>query len=138
MNRSRPCKVLIIDDDMQMRFYLKTLVLSLGFEPVLAKNGNLGIDLLKSENPDIIILDIMMPEKGGTLVYQELACHPGYSRIPLIFFTGVDKRAFMHYIKMLNITLKKAIPEPRIYIAKDADPEYLKKIIRDCAPNEKV
>jgi CheY-like chemotaxis protein len=118
---------------MQMRFYLKTLILSLGFEPLLAGNGVQGIKMIHKESPDVIILDIMMPEKGGTIVYQELISDPEYRRIPLIFFTGVDKDAFMHHIRMLNATLKKNIPEPGIYIAKDVDAQYLKQVILSCA-----
>lgn len=131
-------KVLIIEDEMQMRFYLKTLVLSLGFEPVLAKNGALGIDLLNKEHPDVIILDIMMPEKGGALVYQEIVSHPDHRHTPLILFTGVDKAAFMHHIRMLNTTLDAKIPEPGIYIAKHADPEYLKQTILSCSAEPTV
>jgi CheY-like chemotaxis protein len=126
-------RILIIDDEMQMRFYLKTIVDSLGFEPFLAKNGVQGIEMIKKDLPDVIVLDIMMPEKGGALVYQEIINHPEYCQIPIIFFTGVDKEAFMHHIKMLNATINKPIPEPGIYIAKDADPEYVKQTILSCA-----
>ncbi len=131
LNKNEP-KVLIIDDDMQMRFYIKTLVDSLGFEPILAKNGAQGIQVLDTCSPSVIILDIMMPEKGGTIVYQELIGHPEYQNIPIIFFSGVDKNAFFHHIKMLNTTLKKKVPVPGRYIAKDAEPQYFKQIIQEC------
>ena len=131
-------KILIIDDEMQMRFYLKTIVLSLGFDPILARNGANGIELLKQESPDVIVLDIMMPEKGGALVYQELMKDTEHADIPIIFFTGVDKTAFLHHIRMLNATLAVPIPEPGIYIPKDADPEYLKEMIRSCASTKPV
>ena len=126
-------KILIIDDEMPMRFYLMTLVKSCGYEPILAKDGVQGLDELTRVKPAAIILDIMMPEKGGAIVYQELISHPAWSSIPLIFFSGVDKRAFLHHIKMLNLNVTaEKIPEPGIYIAKDADPEYLKSIIKTC------
>jgi CheY-like chemotaxis protein len=125
-------QVLIIDDEMQMRFYLMTLVKTLGFDPVLAKDGVQGLDKLKRIKPAVIILDIMMPNKGGALVYQELLTQPNLSNIPIVFFSGVDRKAFFHYIKMLNINLENNIPEPGIYIAKDADPEYLISVIKAC------
>lgn len=125
-------KVLILDDEMQMRFYLMTLVKSMGFEPILAKDGAEGLDILSRIRPAAIVLDIMMPVKGGGLVYQALALHPEFKDIPIVFFSGVDKDAFFHYIKMLNVTLKEPVPMPAIYVAKDADPEYLKEVIKNC------
>ena len=125
-------KVLILEDEMQMRFYLMTLVKSMGFEPLLAKDGVEWLDILNHIRPAALILDIMMPKKGGGLVYQELVSHPEFKDIPIIFFSGVDRNAFFHYIKMLNVTLEHPVPEPDIYVAKDADPEYLKTVIRTC------
>ncbi|NOX32853.1 MAG: response regulator transcription factor [Deltaproteobacteria bacterium] len=129
-------KVLIIEDEMQMRFYLMTLVKSLGFDPILAKDGVQGLDTLKHIRPDTIILDIMMPEKGGAKVYQELARNPLFKSIPVVFFSGVDRKAFSHYIKMLNLNLEHDIPDPGIYIAKNADPEYLKEAIKTCVSKD--
>jgi CheY-like chemotaxis protein len=129
--KDRP-KILIIDDEMQMRFYLMTLVKSLGFDPILAKDGVQGLDILEDIRPAAVILDIMMPKKGGALVYRELVTHPEYQTIPVIFFSGVDRPAFFHYIKMLNLNREHDIPEPAIYVAKDADPEYLKEVIKNC------
>jgi len=133
MTRKRELpKVLILDDEMQMRFYLMTLVKSIGFEPILAKDGAEGLDILNHIRPAALILDIMMPKKGGGLVYQELAARPDFKDIPIIFFSGVDRAAFFHYIKMLNVTLEQPVPIPAIYVAKDADPEYLKEVIKTC------
>jgi CheY-like chemotaxis protein len=125
-------KVLILEDEMQMRFYLMTLVKSLGYVPILAKDGSEGLKLLKQVRPSALILDIMMPKKGGGLVYQEISARPEYKDLPIIFFSGVDRKAFFHYIKMLNVALEHPVPEPDIYVAKDADPEYLKTVIRTC------
>lgn len=140
LKKTKP-KILIIDDEMQMRFYIMTLVKSLGFDPVLAKDGIQGLDILTDIKPVAIILDIMMPEKGGALVYQELVSNSELSHIPIVFFSGVDRKAFFHYIKMLNINFESKIPEPEYYVAKDADPEYFKEVIKACVlsndPNSK-
>ena len=121
-----------MEDEIHMRFYLMSLVKSLGFDPVLAKDGVQGLDTLTRIKPSAIILDIMMPKKGGAIVYQELVTHPEFKTIPIIFFSGVDRKAFFHHIKMLNINLEHDIPEPAIFVAKDADSEYLKEIIKKC------
>jgi two-component system, OmpR family, phosphate regulon response regulator PhoB len=124
--------VLIFEDEMQMRFYLQTLVKSIGFEPVIAKDGIEGLEMLKNIRPSVIILDIMMPNMGGGQVYKELVTQPELKNIPVIFFSGVDRAAFFHYIRMLNANLPYPVPDPLFYVAKDADPQYLKTVIKKC------
>ncbi len=124
--------VLVIEDEMDMRFYLMAMVRSLGFESILTQNGVQGLSALCSLRPDLIILDVMMPEKGGALVYQELKTNPQYKDIPLIVFSGVDSPSFAHYIKMLNLDREIKIPLPKYYVEKSADPDYLKEVIKKC------
>ncbi|MCG8616328.1 MAG: response regulator [Desulfobacterales bacterium] len=130
--------VLIIEDEMEMRFYLMTVVKSLGFEPVMTQDGSQGLAALKKMSPDLIVLDIMMPEKGGALVYKELTASDRYRQIPLMIFSGVDRAAFEHYIKMLNAEppdvngLDIRYPVPKYYVEKSADPDYLKEMITRC------
>ena len=104
----------------------------MGFEPILTRNGLQGLDVLDTIRPDLIVLDVMMPEKGGALVYQELKTDPRNRDIPLIVFSGVDPDSFVHYVKMLNTGQKEKIPFPEYYVEKSADPEYLKKVIKKC------
>jgi CheY-like chemotaxis protein len=126
--------VLVIEDEMDMRFYLMALVRSLGLESILTRNGVQGLTVLGSLRPDLIILDVMMPEKGGALVYCELKTNPKYQDIPLILFSGVDYPSFAHYIKMLNLDRDTKIPFPKYYVEKSADPDYLKEVIKKCIP----
>ncbi len=122
--------VLIMEDEMDMRFYLMSMVKSLGFIPHLAPNGAKGMALLKDISPDLIILDVMMPEKGGALVYQDIKLNSRYQTIPLIVFSGVARPTFNHYVKMLNLNLKEEIPEPECYVEKSAEPDYLMSVIK--------
>ena len=114
---------------MEIRFYLKTLVESMGHRPVLSKNGVDGLLKLKEISPDLVILDVMMPKKGGSLVYRELMTDKKFRDLPLIIFSGVNRDAFLHYLKMLNLSPDRTIPEPKYYIEKTVDPEYLKQVI---------
>ena len=122
--------VLIMEDELDMRFYLMSMVKSLGFIPHLEPNGEKGMAYLKDNKPDLIILDVMMPEKGGALVYQEIKLNSVYQSIPLIVFSGVSRSTFNHYIKMLNLKLNKKILEPECYVEKSVEPDYLIKVIK--------
>lgn len=125
-------EILIIEDEMEMRFYLMTMVRSLGFTPVVTRNGAEGLAALEKSVPVMIILDIMMPEKGGALVYQELTASPRWSGLPLLIFSGVDRKAFNHYVRMLNAAGSSPTPSPEYYVEKSADPDYLKGMILKC------
>lgn len=125
-------QILIIEDEMQMRFFLMTLVKSLGMDPVLADDGAKGLKALETFRPDAIILDIMMPEKGGAAVYTKLMTTKSHRDIPIVFFSGVDKGAFLHYIRMLNANEHLSVPDPQYYVAKNADPQYLKTVLLNC------
>lgn len=131
-DRPDPREILIIEDEMEMRFYLMTMVKALGHTPVVTRNGVEGLGVLEDRLPAMIILDIMMPEKGGALVYQEICAHPRWRKIPLLIFSGVDREAFDHYVRMLNAASPHPTPSPGFYVEKSADPDYLKAMILNC------
>ena len=122
--------ILIIEDEMDMRFYIVTMIKTLGYDTVVARNGIEGMKVLEKIRPDLIILDVMMPEKGGALVYKEIKSNAVYEDIPLIVFSGVNRDSFNHYVRMLNVNLKAKIEEPEYYVEKTVDPDYLMKLIK--------
>ena len=61
-------RVLVVDDAMDMRIYLKSLVQSLGLEPVAARDGTEALRKLREEPFHLVILDLMMPGEGGILM----------------------------------------------------------------------
>lgn len=122
--------ILIIEDEMDMRFFLNTLLKTGGLDPVTARNGKEGIDKAREIRPDLIILDVMMPEKGGALVYRQLRTDGMFRDIPVIILSAVSKPSFYHYLKMLNSEGNPEIPLPNAYIEKPPDPEYLLGTVR--------
>jgi DNA-binding response OmpR family regulator len=85
-------KILIIDDEKDMRTYLGTLFKKEGFEIESASNGEEGIALAKSFKPDLITLDVMMPKKSGLKAYTELRTGAETKDIPIIVLTGLTKQ----------------------------------------------
>ncbi|PMY44279.1 MULTISPECIES: response regulator [Pseudomonas] len=83
----KPYTLLAIDDDPQSLIVLsKTLTTE--YEVLLAKNSERGLALARSASPDLIILDILMPEMDGFQVLSELKSHPATAAIPVIFLTS--------------------------------------------------
>jgi DNA-binding NarL/FixJ family response regulator len=86
-------KILIIEDEPEMRRNLATILRLEKFHPLVAENGRLGIELAKKENPDLILCDVMMPEMDGYGVLQALREDPALLTTPFIFLTAKGEKA---------------------------------------------
>lgn len=126
-----PRTILIVEDEMDMRFFLMTLITSGGFKAVMARNGKEGLQKADAIRPDAILLDVMMPEEGGALMYRRLKTEPELARIPVVVLSGVSKRSFLHYLKMLNATSFGHIPLPQAYVEKPPEPSMLLAVLND-------
>ena len=123
-------KVLIVDDELDVRIYVRTLLETSGYAPIVTRNGTEGLQKARELSPDLIILDVMMPEAGGVTMYRELKTDPQLKRIPVIMLTAVGEKSFSHYLKMLNIKIGDRIPQPEAYMEKPLDHEELLKLAR--------
>ena len=81
-------KILIIDDDSETLRLIGMMLQRQGYQTVTASNGDEGVALAKHELPDLIILDIMMPEVNGYTVAKHLRAEPATSEIPILMFTA--------------------------------------------------
>ena len=86
-------KILIVDDVMSNVLLLKVLLTNEKFNIVTASNGNQALDQVKKENPDLILLDVMMPDISGFGVSQKLKADPEAAHIPIIFLTALNSTA---------------------------------------------
>jgi len=93
-------KILIIEDQPQMRRNLATILEMEGFEVSLAENGNAGVVQAQALKPDLIICDVMMPELDGYGVLRTLRSEKATATIPFIFLTAkgekIDQRTGMN------------------------------------------
>lgn len=90
-----PGKILIVDDDIDTLRLVGMMLESEGFDIVAAKNGQRAITLAHSEAPDLIILDIMMPDLDGYAVTRQLRQDDATKNIPILIFTaktGMDDK----------------------------------------------
>jgi DNA-binding response OmpR family regulator len=81
-------KVLVVDDESQIRDLLKEFLAEQAYEVTLASNGKEAIDLTEKEHPDVILLDLKMPEMDGIAACQRLKEQPKTQFIPIIVITG--------------------------------------------------
>jgi len=89
-------KVLLADDEMDVHTFVKA-ALGDDYECVSAMDGEQALEMVGTENPDLVILDVQMPKKNGFGVFQELRSNDATRDIPIIMLTGVAERVGMKY-----------------------------------------
>ena len=83
-------KVLVVDDEAAIREVLKQMLNDEGFESIDAVDGVEGLERVRSEEPDVVILDVMMPNLNGFDCAAAIKADPGLRHIPIIMLTVVD------------------------------------------------
>lgn len=108
-------KVLIVDDEPDTVTYFSNLYEDNGYVTVSASNGDEALKLLSDLIPDLITLDVSMPEMSGVKFYRTLKESEKFKEIPVIFITGVSKD-FEKFI-----STRSQVPPPDGYISKPID-----------------
>lgn len=86
-------KILIVDDVMSNVLFLKVLLTNEKFAIATASNGRQALEQVEKENPDLVLLDVMMPDMSGFEVAQHLKSNPNTADIPIIFLTALNSTA---------------------------------------------
>ena len=123
--------VLVVDDELDMRIFLATLLETSGYRPVLTRDGRQGIEKAKAVRPDLIILDVMMPGEGGVQMYQNLKADPQLQDIPIIMLSAIANKTFAHYLKMLNARMNEPIQSPQAYLEKPPEAKELLRVTQE-------
>ena len=118
-------KILIVEDEQDQRTWLSVLFEDNGYEIIIAEDGQIGFDKVKNESPDLITLDISMPEESGIKMYRNLHEDSSVSSIPVIMITGVSPE-FKSFIER-----RKRVNPPAGYFEKPVDKDALLKKIKE-------
>jgi len=110
--------VLVVDDEADVRNFLKTALIEAGFEVVIACDGFEALEQLKKQVPDLISLDLVMPKKSGAKFHHELVKNSKWAKIPIIIVTG-HARDDLGKADLKNLTMSG----PGIYLEKPVKPK---------------
>ena len=108
-------RILLVDDDAEIVEALRLALEAHGYDSLIARDGNQGLALVERENPDLVILDMMMPKRSGFLVLERLKRNrDGQQRI--IMITANEGSRHKAYAEMLGVDdyLRKPFPMDRL------------------------
>jgi CheY-like chemotaxis protein len=129
-------KILVVDDERDMRIFVSTVVETLGFEPIVAKDGVEALEKAGSNPPALLILDVMMPNiDDGIQTYQQFRTDRKLSHIPIIMLSAIARKTFLHSIRMLSPRQGSEVPEPEAYMEKPPDASELSRLIAELLPS---
>ena len=121
-------KILIVDDEVEQLEFASAVLESGGYTPIAAMDGKEGMRKAKSEKPELILMDVMMPEHGGIGMYQSLKHDEETKNIPVIIVTGIARGGSFDD---LMVRQTKDVPAPDGYIEKPMNPDAMLKMVGD-------
>ncbi|MBM3333412.1 response regulator [Candidatus Sumerlaeota bacterium] len=121
-----PKKILVVDDDPDTCVYLSTFLEDNGYATDTAKDGVEALQKVEEAPPDLIALDITMPEKSGVRFYRDIKENPARQAIPVIIVTGIS-RDFEKFISS-----RRQVPPPDGYVSKPVDLPAFLALVQRC------
>jgi len=120
-------KVLIVDDEPDILKSFSTALEQNGFIPVTAEDGLEGLKSSREEKPDLILLNLMMPEKTGIRMYTELKKDESLKNIPVVVVTRLllEEAQMQQYWRR-----RRFLPGPEGHLQKPVEPNNLIKAVR--------
>ncbi|MBM2806179.1 MAG: guanylate cyclase [Deltaproteobacteria bacterium] len=124
-----PAKILVVDDTEMNRDMLSTLVQADGHKASLAENGRIGLEMLKAEPFDLVLLDVMMPEMNGYQVLEQLKSDANLRDIPVIVLSALDEIGSV--VRCIELGAEDYLPKP-------FDPVLLRARISACLEKKRL
>ena len=117
----KKAKILLVDDDSDFVESTKIVLESKAYEVIVAREGEEGLRKAREENPDLILLDIIMPIKDGFTAAEQLKKDPQLRKIPVLMLTSFSQR-----VGETTIPVSRGFElEAEDYIDKPVTPERL-------------
>lgn len=111
-------KILVIDDDPVVVKYLVSLLEDNGYETCTADDGKKALEVMKAEKPDLVTLDLEMPEEWGTRFYRKFKQDEELKDTPVIVISGMPSR---------HLSVRDAVG----YLSKPFDPEKVVALVTE-------
>ncbi len=146
-------QVLIVDDSEESVVFLSEILEEHGYPYRVARNGKEAMKAMRESRPDLVLLDVMMPQKGGVAVFQEMKKDPELEKIPILIITGASEATGVDmktgeekpkesyaddFTRRFGIEVRGQLKSltPEAFIEKPIDPEIIAKKIKEILHSE--
>ncbi len=123
--RSSGKRVLVIDDELEMRIFISNLLKANGFEAIDSADADKALQLARRRRPALIILNAMMAGGAGLQIYYHLKQDARLKEIPVLMLSTIESRTLFFYRKLPHQTSDFRPPEPDAYVIKPPEGEEL-------------
>ena len=117
-------RILAVDDDVGLLQLMREMLERQGYDVLTAENGQQALDAATDELPDLMLLDVKMPNQTGSQLYREMLSIDTISDIPVVFISGVPEFEIF-------ASDCQPLPPPRAWLDKPIDLSVLKETIDD-------
>lgn len=125
-------KILVVDDEPDAIAFVTEVLAGEGYTVVSAPDGSKGLSTMRSEKPDLVILDVQMPEMDGFEVFQEMKKDDELKAIPVVMLTGIREKMGIGFS---SDDMKDYIGDrPNAYTEKPVDPAKLIETVAKVLP----
>ena len=122
--------ILVVDDDPEISETIRSALVAVGYDVILARDGNLGLVICERMKPDMILLDMMMPKRSGFLVLEALRQSEAFtSRV--IMITGNDGNRHRDFAHKLGVDAYIRKPFPMDLLLTTVEKVFRNELIRD-------
>jgi len=122
------CKILVVDDEPDVRAYLRAIFEEQGAQVVDVPDCNQAMRAIESDRPDLMTLDLIMPHKTGDKLYWDLRKDPNYANLPVVIITGY-MRMEAPGIDFHRFIAEKNLPAPEGFLEKPIQPEAVLALV---------
>jgi len=126
-------KILVIEDESDVRIYIANLLRSNGFEPIWAGTADQGLARARKDRPALIVLDAMLPDDQAQIIYTALKTDPLLRRIPVVLLATITRRALDGACLYATGSGKNRLPEPDAFLSKPPEAEDFLAVVNRLA-----
>jgi twitching motility two-component system response regulator PilH len=123
-------RVLVVDDDPDVRVFNTTVLEENGYTPEEAVNGEEALQAIRAAPPDLVMLDVLMPRQSGIRLYRTLKTDPALKAVKIILLSGIARASFLKSQQALTEFGGQPVPEPEYYLEKPVDAEVLAAAVK--------
>jgi two-component system, OmpR family, phosphate regulon response regulator PhoB len=125
--------VLLVGDQADQQVFLANLLIAAGYHTVFASDKTEGLHMIETENPDLVIIDMMIPAEQGIRLYRALKTSAHLNSLPVVMLSSINKKMFFQCHQIQEPRAHKGLPVPDAYIEMPPEAEELLRQVRALA-----